>query len=150
MATAQPVDMAQKLEELFIWRKSIELWGAVNALLDRPGFSKNWDLHDQLTGAVDSVVANIPEGFEQSTDRAFAKYLYTAKGSAAEINAHLLIALKRGHIEQSQFDAACALSVELQKMLGGFIKYLIKSNRKDRGTGKADVQIPRRRRRTSR
>lgn len=139
--------MAQKLEDLLIWRKSLEFWEAVNALLDRPGFSKNWDLHDQIAAAIDSVVANIPEGFEQSTDRGFAKYLYTAKGSAAEVSAHLLLALKRTYVERAQFDACCALSVELQKMLGGFIKYLVKSDRKDRGTGKANVQIPRRQRR---
>jgi hypothetical protein len=65
--------MAQKLQKLLIWHKANELWEAINAMLERPGFQRDWKLHDQTADAIDSVVANIPEGYEQPTDRAFAR-----------------------------------------------------------------------------
>lgn len=76
--------MAETLEKLKVWHKANALWDAVNAMLDRRGFQRDWKLHDQTADAIDSMVANIPEGNEQPTDRLFAKYLYTSKGSAAE------------------------------------------------------------------
>ena len=139
--------MAQNLGGLLIWQRANDLWDAVNAMLDRPGFRRDLRLHNQLADAIDSVVANIAEGFEQPTDRSFARYLYISKGSAAEAAARLLLALKRRHVKQLHFDQGSALAKELNKMLEGFIEYLIKSDWKDRGVRKAGVRIPKRGRR---
>jgi four helix bundle protein len=142
--------VARKLEELLIWHKAHELWDAVNAIIDRPGVRRDSRLHNQLADAIDSVVANIAEGFEQPTDRAFARYLYTSKASAAESAARLLLALKRKHIEQRHFDQGSALATELLKMLDGFINYLIKSDRKDRAVEKTNARGRKRGRRSPR
>jgi four helix bundle protein len=60
-------------------------------------------------------VSNIVEGFQQSTDRGFAKYLYTSKGSTAEVRARLQRALDRKYIAQKEFDARNALGEEVAK-----------------------------------
>jgi four helix bundle protein len=127
--------MARTLDDLLIWHKAREFWEAVNALLDNPGFVRNRDLKDQVRDAIDSVISNIPEGFEQPTDRSFAQYLYRSKASAAEVRARLFIAYRRGHIGEAEHDKAAALATELAKMLAGFIKYLYACDRKDRGAG---------------
>ena len=127
--------MAQTLDDLLIWKKALEFWEAVNALLDRPGFGKNRDLRDQIRDAIDSVPSNIAEGFEQPTDRAFARYLYHAKASAAEARARLFIAIRRGYISEEDYRCATELGNELGRMLAGFINYLYRSDRKQRGAG---------------
>ena len=134
--------MAKDFEELLVWKKGLELWEAVNPLLDLPGFGKDYDLRNQIRDAIDSVVANIPEGFEQPTDRSFAQYLYRSKASAAEVRGRLLLAWKRGYITPSDYAKCSALAVELAKMLTGLIKYLRKCNRKDRGLGESRPDPP--------
>jgi four helix bundle protein len=136
-------DMARTLEDLLIWHKAGEFWEAVNALLDHQGFIKNRDLKDQIRDAVDSVISNIPEGFEQPTDRSFAQYLYRSKASAAELRARLFIAHRRGYISAADHERTCALGIELAKMLSGFIKYLYSCDRKDRGAGLSPPPAPR-------
>ena len=92
---AEPWCVAKDFEELLIWKKALQFWEAVDALLERPAFGKNYDLKNQITDAIDSVLSNIPEGFEQPTDRSFAQYLYRSKASAAEVRSRLLIAWRR-------------------------------------------------------
>ena len=127
--------MARDFEDLLVWKKALAFWEAVDALLERPAFSKNYDLKNQIRDAIDSVISNIPEGFEQPTDRSFAQYLYRSKASAAEVRGRLLIAWKRGIIQPSDYGKCSAIGIELAKMLAGFIKYLRTCDRKDRGLG---------------
>jgi four helix bundle protein len=127
--------MAETLEDLLIWQRAVEFWDAVNPLLDRPGFCKNCDLQNQIRDAIDSVLSNISEGFEQPTDRSFALYLYRSKGSAAEVRGRLFIARRRKYIEENEHQRCAALGNELARMLAGFIKYLYRCDRKRRGTG---------------
>ena len=127
--------MAQTLEDLLIWQRARQFWEAVNAMLDHPEFSRNRDLQHQIRDAIDSVISNIAEGFEQPTDRSFAQYLYRSKASAAEVRARLFIAHRRAYVTDAEHSRAAALGIELAKMLAGFIKYLYACDRKDRGTG---------------
>jgi four helix bundle protein len=127
--------MAKDFEDLLIWKKALEFWEAVDPLLARAAFSKNYDLRNQIRDAIDSVLSNIPEGFEQPTDRSFAQYLYRSKASAAEVRARLLIAWRRRYIDPTEYAKCSALGIELGKMLAGFIKYLRRCDRKNRGLG---------------
>jgi hypothetical protein len=82
-----------------------------------------------------TLLSNIAEGFEQPTDRAFAKYLYTAKASTAEVRKRLLMACHRGYITSEEFASRNELGDEVARMMTGLIKYLVSSDRKDRGLG---------------
>jgi four helix bundle protein len=128
--------MAQAVEDLKVWQRAQEFWVAVNALVDRSGFQRDRRLREQVKDAADSVVSNIAEGFEQPTDRAFAKYLFTSKALTAEVRKRMQMARHHGYITQDE-DAACnELGDEVARMTTGLIKYLIKSDRKDRGLGR--------------
>ncbi len=128
------VAMARKLEELPIYKKAREFWGAVNAILERPRVRKDCDLYDQLSRASDSVPSNMVEGFEQGTDRAFANYLTYSKASLAEALKWLKKAYFKRYITQDELESRLAAGEELGKMLGGFIKYLRRSDFRDRGS----------------
>ena len=125
--------MAKCVQELKVWQRAQELCLAVDAILDRPAFARSPRLRQQLEAAVDSIVANIAEGFEQPTDRAFVRYLYTAKASTAEVRTRLKRAGDRGYISPSEFAARDALGEEVARLASGLIKYLSRSDRKNRG-----------------
>ena len=125
--------MAKKIGDLPIHSKVEEFWSAINAILDLPAVRKDSDLHSQISRANESVPSNMAEGFEQGTDRAFAHFLRYSKGSIAEILNRLRKAYYRRYITREQLDARVAQGEELEKMLGGFIKYLESCDWKDRG-----------------
>jgi four helix bundle protein len=128
--------MAKSVEELQTWQRAVQLDVAVSAIIEQPGFQKDRRLKEQILDAVDSLVSTSAEGFEQPTDRAFAKYLYTSKASNGETRTRWLLARNRRYITAAEFDTCNRLSDELARMLSGFIKYLIRSDRRDRGLGK--------------
>jgi four helix bundle protein len=125
--------MAKKVDELPIYSKIIEFSNAVNAILDRQGLRRNFKLRNQITDANDAIAANVEEGFEQGTDRAFARYVTISKGSLGETIGHLKRAHRKGHISADELKARVDMGETLGKMLGGFIKYLHRSDFKDRG-----------------
>jgi len=132
--------MAHTLEELPIYSKAVEFWNAVNALLDKPKLRNNRDLHGQITRANDSIPSNMVEGFEQATDRAFANYLTYSKGSVAEVRKRLKQAYFKKYITAEELTPRLEAGEELGKMLGGFIKYLRRSDWGDRGSHDKDPE----------
>lgn len=128
--------IAKNIQEFQVWHNAKAFGVAVNAILGRPTFSKDFDLRNQIRNALDSVTSNMEEGFEQPTDRAFAKYLYTSKGSTAEVCGRLRLACERQHLSEPELRALIESGDEILRMTTGLIKYLHRSNRKDRGIGK--------------
>ena len=127
--------MAQRVEELQVWQRANEFGVAVNAIIGKPGFQRDRRLREQILDASDSILSNISEGFEQPSDRGFVKYLYTSKASNAEARTRLLIACNRRYISADEFRACDQLSDEVGRMLTGLIKYLAKSDRRNRRRG---------------
>jgi four helix bundle protein len=126
-----------RVEDLKLWQRAMEFSRAINAIIDRQGLVRDRKLREQLLDASDSVVSNIAEGFEQSTDRSFAKYLYISKASAAEARTRLKLALDRQHITEEHFATCNSLGEEVARMATGLIKHLMKSDRRARGLGQA-------------
>jgi len=125
--------MAQKLEDFPVYRKAQEFQVAVNAIIDRPAWGRNRKLREQIAEATESVLANMEEGYEQSTDAGLAKYLYTSKGSAAEAVGRLRSGARRRWLTQQELAQCAKMGEEIQRMLGGWIKYLARCDWKDRG-----------------
>src|SRR5215467_6316215 len=105
-----------KVEDLAVYQKALDAADEVSALLNRPNFSKDFDLRDQLGNSSSRVPALIAEGFEQKSDRHFAHYLYLAKGSTKESKTHLIVAVKRQHLSQTECDRLCKDYDEIAKM----------------------------------
>ena len=126
--------MAHKIEELPIYDKAVAFWAAVNEILESSRLRRNRKLHEQISDANDSITSNMVEGFEQSTDRAFANFLTISKGSLAEVLIRLKQAYFKKYITEEQLKPQLKDGEELGKMLGGFIKYLRRSDWNDRGS----------------
>jgi four helix bundle protein len=133
---APPFSMAKKLEDLVAYQKAQRLDVAVSAILQRPCWRRFRTLHRQLSASVESIGANIEEGFEQPTDRAFAHFLGISKGSATETAGHLRRAVRRACVSAAEAAPLVSLAQEIARMLAGFILYLHRSDYKDRGRHK--------------
>src|SRR5690242_13473061 len=125
--------MRKPLEELPVYLKARDFTVAVTALLARPPFVRNHKHRAQITEALDSILANMSEGYEESSDAGLANYLYTSKGSTAEVITRLQSACRRGWITREELAPLEGTGDEIGRMLGGWIKYLARCDFKDRG-----------------
>lgn len=79
-------------------------------------------LKNQMTRAAVSVASNIAEGAERNSAKEFSRFLYIARGSAAELRTQIYIAYKIGMIDQETKDALVNELVEISKMLFGLAR----------------------------
>jgi four helix bundle protein len=94
--------------------------------------AKDLKLRSQIDDCADSILSNLSEGFEQGTDRGFARYLYIARGSCAEARAHLAVAQLRGHICADMANELRKDGAEVVRLITGLIDDLLRSDRKRR------------------
>jgi len=111
----------KKFEDIIAWQKAKELVRGIYAI-----FKLNNDrgFKDQIQRAGVSVMNNIAEGFERKGDKEFKHFLFIAKGSCAEVRSMLYLALELKYINSNQYNKLNDLSVEVSKLLSGFIKIL--------------------------
>jgi four helix bundle protein len=124
--------IAKSLEELLVYQRALEASAAISAILDRQSFGRDRSLREQLGSSSESVASLIAEGFEQSTDRYFAQYLYRARGSSREARTQLVVARDRRHISENERLRLSERFEEIAKMATGLIRHLEAENRKHR------------------
>ena len=125
--------IATCVEELMVYQKALDAADEISAYLGRHSFREDPKLRDQLSASSDRVAASISEGFGQHTDRHFAKYLVTSRGSSKETRTHLRIARGRGYLTGPEQLTTSNRYDEIEKMLTGLIKHLRREDRKWRG-----------------
>jgi four helix bundle protein len=123
---------ARCVEELLVFDKAVSAAAAISAILDRWSVNQDMRLREQISSASERVVSSISEGFEMSTDRHFAQYLYRAKGSSREIRSQLVVARQRRQVTESEVAAISEKYEEVAKMLTGLIRHLEAEDRKHR------------------
>jgi len=115
---------AKRFEELDVWQRSRELTNLIYAFSKSDDFSRDFALRDQIRRASISVMSNIAEGFESSTQQTFIKYLGYAKASSGEVRAQLYIMKDQGYISEEDFSKAFDAAEICSKQLSRFIQYL--------------------------
>lgn len=117
------VDFAIKFEELLVWQKARAFSKEVYLV------SHDWrdfELKDQIRRAVVSISSNIAEGFERGSKDDFARFLYIAKGSGAEVRSQLYLALDLGYLSEDRFVELNDHADHIVKLLTKFIQSLKK------------------------
>lgn len=114
----------EKFEDIEAWQKARKLTREVYAASNTGLFAKDYGLRDQIRRAAVSIMSNIAEGFERGGDKEFGQFIAQAKGSSAEVRAQLYVALDQGYIDKLAFDRLAELTIQINRMLAGLMKYL--------------------------
>jgi len=115
---------AEKFEDLRVWQTARQIVSSIYRLSSVDGFSKDYALRDQIRRAAISIPSNISEGFARRSNREFVQFLFIAKGSAAEVENQLYLALDQSYITQEEFNLIYEALELLSKQLSKFITYL--------------------------
>ena len=117
----------QRFEDIVGWQKARELVKVVYQMTNESEeFRKDFGLRDQIRRAAVSSMSNVSEGFARTSDKEFANFLNIARGSVAEVQSQLYIAIDLGYINQNAFNTGYALADETSRLLTNFMKYLRK------------------------
>jgi len=108
-----------RFEDVIAWQKAKEL-----CLLLYKEFKdcRDFKFKDQLLSASVSVMNNIAEGFDRGGMKELTRFLVISKGSCGEVKSMLYLARDLGYITEPTFKLAYGASVEISKMLVGFIR----------------------------
>jgi len=95
---------ARRFEELWVWQQARELVKEVYEDFRSGLGSKDYGFRDQVQKAAVSIMNNIAEGFERSTDPEFARFLDVAKGSCGEVRSMYYTAEDLGYVDPAVAD----------------------------------------------
>ncbi len=110
-----------RFENIIAWQKGQELTILIYHNLK---LNRDYGYKDQIQRASISISNNIAEGFERRSNKELKNYLYIAKGSVAEVRSMLYIGKELKYFSIEQFDLLYLLSIQISKLLSGFIKTL--------------------------
>ena len=108
---------AQHYKELIVWQKGMDLVEQV--YLATKAFPKEelYGLTNQLRRAAVSVPSNIAEGQARNSTSEFCNFLSIARGSLAEVETQLLLAIRFKYLSEDQCTHAFDLITQIAKML---------------------------------
>ena len=121
-----PTKAIQRFEDIEAWKEARKLVNMVYDVSNKEPLSKDFSLKNQIHGASVSIISNIAEGFDHSSDREFTQFLVIARASASEVKSQLYVALDRGYIGENDFKVIYQQANSVISLLNGFIRYLKK------------------------
>ena len=117
----------RRFEDIRAWQEARILTKQVYALSKTsPGLRRDRRLRDQLQAASVSSMSNIAEGFSRRTSKEFAQFLFVAKGSGAEVQSLLYVALDQEYLSERQFTELYEKAEEVARIISGFITSLLR------------------------
>ncbi len=118
----------ERFEDIVAWQKARVLNLKIYRVTGQVDFAKDFTLRDQIRRASISIMLNIAEGFARHTPKEFARFLYIAHGSTAEVQSALYIALYLDYISDNEFKELYKITEEVSKIIAGFIRHLGQRN----------------------
>jgi four helix bundle protein len=115
----------QSFEDLEVWQKACRLAVRIYEVLRD---SRDYGLKDQMTRAAISIASNIAEGSERDSRAEFARFLYIAKGSAAELRTQIYIACRIKAISDDDQKAIASELRSISSMIHGLVKSIKTKN----------------------
>ena len=117
-------------ETLQVWQRSLEFAKLVckDVLSQVPSHEK-WALVEHLRRSVQSIPANIAEGYGRYYFQDSVRFCYIARGSLEETFSHLTLAYKLEYLPDETYKSLTTEIQELRRMLNGYISYLKESKR---------------------
>jgi len=128
----------QRFEDIRAWQEARTLTKHVYTLCrTSPGLRRDRRLRDQLQAASVSIMSNIAEGFSRRSSKEFTQFLFVAKGSTAEVQSLLYVALDQEYFGQREFSELYGQAETVARITSGFITSLLsrsaRTHSKNRG-----------------
>ena len=117
-------ETVRNYQELKIWQKGIQVVKMVYALTKSFPQSEAYGLSSQMQRSAVSIPSNIAEGQARQHSGEFRQFLYTALGSAAELDTQLVIAVELEYATADVTQPIIDLLLEIRKMTYALIKKL--------------------------
>ena len=111
----------EKFEDIISWQKGKELTKNTYTVFKN---CRDLSFKNQIERASVSIMNNIAEGFERRTNKELKNFLFISKGSAGEVRSMLDLGLELKYISEEDFKKLYDLTLEISKLLSGFIKTL--------------------------
>lgn len=103
--------------DLLVWQKGMDLAEAAYTLVRFFPRAEEYRLTSQLLRAAASLPANIAEGNARATRKDYAHFVSIARGSVAEVETFLQLAVRVKLVTLEQASPAISLADELGRML---------------------------------
>ncbi len=121
----------ERFEDIKAWQEARALTNMVyNAVKKDKVFATDYRIKDQIQSAAVSIMSNIAEGFSRRSTKEFTQFLFVSKGSVAEVQSQLYVALDQGYITHEEFNKLYEKSDEVARLISGFISYLLQTKEK--------------------
>jgi four helix bundle protein len=114
----------ETFEDMEVWQSARALAKNIYAATAKDSFAKDFALRDQVRRASISIMSNIAEGFERSSNKEFIQFLHVSKGSSAEVRSQLYLAYDLKYMDEDAFQDLNKKLISISRQLSAFIKYL--------------------------
>ncbi|MGQ0559393.1 MAG: four helix bundle protein [Sphingosinicella sp.] len=114
----------RSFRQLEVWQAGMDLAVECHRLAKLLPKAEEFRLTSQLLRAAASVPANIAEGRVRSTRKEYARYVSIARGSLAETETFLVLAVRTGMLTVEQTTDAMAIALKLSRQLYALWKKL--------------------------
>ena len=104
-------------KDLIVWQKAMDLVQLVYQATKTFPKEELYGLTNQVRRAVVSIPSNIAEGQARQSSAEFKNFLSIARGSLAEVETQLLIAMRLNYLTQEQLAPIMAVHQEVSKMI---------------------------------
>jgi four helix bundle protein len=109
-------------KDLDVWKSTRNLRMLIYVLVKNFPAEERLALNTQLRRAIQSVGANIAEGFGRYSYQENIQFCRQARGSAYEVRDHLVTAADACFISKAEYDEAEALAQRVIQTLNGYIR----------------------------
>jgi len=110
----------QSFRDLHVWQKAMALAKSVYRVVKYLPREETYGLSDQMRRTAVSIPSNIAEGQARQTKKEFLQFLWIARGSSAELETQLQLAIDLGYLDgvpEEQMKTLFQLSDEVSRML---------------------------------
>ncbi len=115
---------AKSYRDLIVWQKAMDIVELVYHATENFPKVEQYGLASQMRRAAVSVPSNIAEGQSRHSTKEFISFLSIARGSNAEIETQLIIAVRLNFLNQTDADIIFDKCAEVGKMLNSLIASL--------------------------
>ena len=110
--------------DLEAWKQSHKLAVEIYRITKQFPDDERFGITSQLRRAASSIGANIAEGFERYHFKDKSRFYYQARGSNAEVQNFLLLALDLGYINRSRCSDLGKQCNHIGKLINGLVRSL--------------------------